>query len=896
MPANTKNALILAQNYSHYLSRLFQNKTDHLNTIKQYLDRPLSSVDFLAAFAWEECTDEVILKHELRKLRQHVFAHLLIRDLANWATLVEVTQTMSQFADFALNITLQFVQKNLQNIYGVPIGHLSHKAQSLTVIAMGKLGGFELNVSSDIDLIFTFAEAGATNGTKNLSNQEFFTKVGQKLIAILNDITEDGQVFRVDMRLRPDGDSGPLVISETALEHYLITQGREWERYAWIKARVISAGNNGIAKLVRPFVYRKYLDFDAFDAMRKLHAQIRQEVTEKGRENNIKLGIGGIREVEFVAQIFQLIRGGKNRQLQLKGTQETLKALVKYHLMEQEQQQGLLIAYQFLRKLEHHLQYLDDQQTHTLPQDQSTLLKVATSMGFKEITSFQMALTNQQERIKQAFDQIFQIPAQATARQSTAHALNHLWQQNSNREQNIQSLQALHFDAPQIQLRLDTLRRSSKYTHLSSRTQNRFDTLVPLFIAAASQSAHPDICLGRLLNLLETISRRSAYLALLQEHPETLKPLATIMAASSWVSSYLIQHPILLDELLDARLITQKLNWDELTEELTLALIASVDDVEAKMDVLRHFMHAQVFRLAAQDLAQLWPIENLSDQLTLLADTVLTATLNHVWLNLNKKHIEQPHFAIVGYGKLGGKELGYSSDLDLVFIYADPHPDAAETYTRLARRICTWLTSITSSGSLYDVDLRLRPNGDSGLLVSSFDAFKQYQEEQAWIWEHQALTRARFICGDHNIGEKFEQLRHEILTKKRDQLILKQAVIQMREKIFPTHPPKIEDVKYARGGVVDVEFIVQYLILAYAQYYPYLTQNYGNIALLAMTADVKLIDSNQATATRTAYRYFRSVQHATNLRDAPLTKPNQTLMAHYQAVKNLWQNIFKQKI
>lgn len=896
MPANSTSALIVAQNYSHYLFRLLQSEKITADEINQYIERPFTVSDFQQYFNWDDCEDETILKHELRILRQRVFSHLIIRDLASTADLAEVMHTISQFADFAINTALNFAHKQLIHQYGTPIGKYSEQEQSLTVIAMGKLGGFELNVSSDIDLIFTYPEAGDTNGVKSISNQEFFTKVGRKLIALLDDVTVDGQVFRVDMRLRPDGDSGPLVLSEAALEHYLVTQGREWERYAWIKARVVSAGENQITSLIRPFVYRKYLDFDAFDAMRKLHAQIRQEVAQKGKEGNIKLGIGGIREAEFVAQIFQLIRGGKNRSLQLKGTQETLEELVTQNLMTREQEQALLGAYQFLRNLEHRLQYLDDQQTQTLPKDAETLLKVAKSMGFEDTESLSAALSFQQNIVKQAFDQVFQTSDHPKQEEPKAFYLDHLWQADGDKDQNARTLEELNFDAAQTQLRLDTLRQSSKYTHLSRRTQTRFDVLVPLFIEAASKTDHPDLCLSRLLDLLETISRRSAYLALLHERPEALQPLAKIMAASSWVSSYLIRHPILLDELLDARLITQKFDWNVLQNELEQALNGCQDDVEAKMDVLRHFQHAQIFRLATQDLADMWQIESLSDQLTLLADTLLNATLKNVWLTLNKKHTETPHFAIIGYGKLGGKELGYASDLDIVFLYDDAHPEAVETYIRLARRISTWLTSVTSSGSLYEVDLRLRPNGDSGLLVSSFDSFMQYQEEKAWTWEHQALTRARFICGDEKLGEKFEQLRCQILTKARDHEILKQEIIEMREKMFPTHPPKIEDVKYARGGVVDVEFMVQYLILAYAEAHPHLLQNYGNIALLAMAADVDLIDTEKATATRTAYRHFRRIQHTKNLRDLPLTKPDESLLAHYQIAKSLWQDIFNQEI
>ena len=893
-PSPPKTTMLqTAAPFSLWLQRQLANQTLNLDILAQWLPRPLTPADYAQFANWQQLQadgNEAEIARQLRILRRHVLAHIITRDLARQSTLDEVTHTITQFADFAINTALGYAHAHYQALYGTPIGRHTGAAQHLTVIAMGKAGGDELNVSSDIDLIFTYPESGDTNGKRARSNQEFFTKVGQKLIALLNDHTADGQVFRVDMRLRPDGDSGALVASETALEQYLITQGREWERYAWCKARVVTPHANDIAALVRPFVFRKYLDYNAYHAMRELHRQIRQEVQKRGMEHNIKLGAGGIREVEFIAQIFQMIRGGQNRSLQLKGTQETLAKLGEIGILPPDTVAQLLAAYRFLRNVEHRLQYWDDQQTQTLPDSPAQQTQLAISMDFADYPAFLGSLKTHRDFVNQQFNQILNEPEHAN--NEAPHPLAELWDNaaDPNRQPETELAKLGYADSPHIAQRLAHIRQASKYRQLSAHAQPRFDAIVPRMIEAAAHSPNPDATLLRLLDFLDTISRRSAYLAFLQQYPAALNQIAELMSQSAWAAEYLRQHPILLDELLSAQLM-QPLDWAALENELASSLNAQ-DNTESKMDTLRRFQHAQTFRLLVQDLAGKWTVEALSDELSLLADIILRQTLHHAWHSIPKIHRPDPQFIIIGYGKLGGKELGYTSDLDLVYLYNDPHPEAAECYIKLARRLSTWLSSSTGAGSLYELDLRLRPNGDSGFLVHSLAAYTQYQQQNAWTWEHQSLTRARYICGSEELGAQFEQLRRQIIAQPRNIGSLKTDVIAMRHKITATHPADDENVKYAHGGVVDVEFIVQYLVLAHSHEAPELLENYGNIALLGMAAQRGFIPTEQARAAQNAYRRYRQIQHNKKLRDIARVAVDKTLLADYQAVKDLWAMVF----
>ncbi|MFS6937950.1 bifunctional [glutamate--ammonia ligase]-adenylyl-L-tyrosine phosphorylase/[glutamate--ammonia-ligase] adenylyltransferase [Neisseria animaloris] len=891
------NPIEYARRHSQYLSRHLGNGNLNPNILNPMLEKVLETADFAAFADWQHIQaeeNEAELARQLRLLRRYVMAQIIVRDINRISDLAEVTRTITLFADFAVNTALDFAHAYYRDMYGTPIGRYSNEPQFLSVVAMGKAGGYELNVSSDLDLIFIYPESGDTDGKRERSNQEFFTKVGQKLITLLNDITEDGQVFRIDMRLRPDGDSGALVLSETALEQYLIQQGREWERYAWCKGRVVTPHANGISALVRPFVFRKYLDFNAYEGMRGLHRQIRSEVSRKGMADNVKLGAGGIREIEFIAQIFQLIRGGQVRALQLKGTQETLLKLAELGILPHETVNMLLEAYRFLRNVEHRLQYWDDQQTQTLPDNPEQQQRLAESMGFTDYAAFSDGLNRYRSQVNAVFNQILAEPDGQP--QAHADGWQDIWQENADEEARFNRLAEHGFDAAPIARRLDQLRNSGKYRHLSAQAQPRFDAVIPLLIQAAASQPDRTVTLLRLLDFLENISRRSSYLAFLHEHPQALQRLADIMGQSSWVSGYLTKHPILLDELLSAQLMDTGNDWPKLAAELSDGLNNAAGDTEAQMDVLRRFQHAQVFRLAVQDLAGLWTVESLSDELSALADTILAAALPAVWADTPKTHTDTPRIGIIGYGKLGGKELGYTSDLDLVYVYDDPHPDAPDVYARFARRLTNWLSAATGAGTLYEVDLRLRPNGDSGFLTHSITAFEKYQRENAWTWEHQSLTRARFICGLPETGASFDRLRSEILTRPRNRAGLAREIIAMREKMFATHTPEDSDVKYARGGVVDVEFIVQYLILAYAGEHPQLLDNYGNIALLDIAADAGLIDKTLAEQSQTAYRFYRQQQHNAKLRDVGKWAVNEQVQAYYGSVKKLWEQVFGEEV
>ncbi|VEJ22062.1 bifunctional [glutamate--ammonia ligase]-adenylyl-L-tyrosine phosphorylase/[glutamate--ammonia-ligase] adenylyltransferase [Neisseria animaloris] len=891
------NPIENARRHSQYLARHLDNGNLQPDILNPMLEKTLDSEDFQAFADWGQIQaeeNEAELARQLRRLRRYVMAQIIVRDINRISDLAEVTRTITLFADFAVNTALDFAHAYYRDMYGTPIGRYSNEPQFLSVVAMGKAGGYELNVSSDLDLIFIYPESGDTDGRRERSNQEFFTKVGQKLIALLNDITADGQVFRIDMRLRPDGDSGALVLSETALEQYLIQQGREWERYAWCKGRVVTPHANGISALVRPFVFRKYLDFNAYEGMRGLHRQIRSEVSRKGMADNVKLGAGGIREIEFIAQIFQLIRGGQVRALQLKGTQETLLKLAELGILPHETVNMLLEAYRFLRDVEHRLQYWDDRQTQTLPDNPEQQQRLAESMGFTDYAAFSDGLNRYRRQVNAVFNQILAEPDGQP--QAHADGWQDIWQENADEEARFNRLAEHGFDAAPIARRLDQLRNSGKYRHLSAQAQPRFDAVIPLLIQAAASQPNRTVTLLRLLDFLENISRRSSYLAFLHEHPQALQRLADIMGQSSWVSGYLTKHPILLDELLSAQLMDTGNDWPKLAAELSDGLNNAAGDTEAQMDVLRRFQHAQVFRLAVQDLAGLWTVESLSDELSALADTILAAALPAVWADTPKTHTDTPRIGIIGYGKLGGKELGYTSDLDLVYVYDDTHPDAPDVYARFARRLTNWLSAATGAGTLYEVDLRLRPNGDSGFLTHSIAAFEKYQRENAWTWEHQSLTRARFICGLPEIGASFDRLRTEILTRPRNRAELAREIIAMREKMFATHSPEDSDVKYARGGVVDVEFIVQYLILAYAGEHSQLLDNYGNIALLDIAADAGLIDKTLAEQSQTAYRFYRQQQHNAKLRDAGKLAVDEQVQAYYGSVKKLWEQVFGEEV
>jgi glutamate-ammonia-ligase adenylyltransferase len=787
--------------------------------------------------------DEAAFKRRLRRLRERVVLRTMARDLEGRANLAEVCRAMSELADASIRAALGWLRE-----------------ARLVVVAMGKLGGGELNVSSDIDLVFAHPEN---------SDPAQAERTGRRLIALLNDVTEDGFAFRVDMRLRPYGDSGALVSGFDALEAYFVAQGREWERYAWIKARAVSGDESSIRDLegiVRPFVYRKYLDYGTLEAMRRLHAEVRRDVARRELAEHVKLGPGGIREIEFIAQALQLIRGGRDPELTARPTLFVLELLHRKRIIPESAKTELSEAYVFLRNVEHRLQYLDDAQTHELPEGAEDRARVAQMAGHRDWDAFYAALNAHRAAVTRHFQSVFAEPAaEAEARPWPAHP------------------------------RLAALRAGQRYAQLPDDSRRRFDTLIPALAQAAASTPDPEATLARGVDLLEAIARRAAYLALLAERPEALERVTRMIGASSWAAEYVTRHPLLLDELLDDRLLTAAPDWPAFERELRAALAAAAGDVERQMNAVREQHQSQLFRLLAQDLAGLLTVEVLADHLSQLADILLQVSLEAAWAQVATRHREQPRFAVIAYGKLGGKELGYASDLDIIFVYDDPDERAAENYARLAQRYNNWLTVRTSAGALFDTDLQLRPSGSSGLLVSSVAAFEEYQERAAWAWEHQALTRARFCAGDRTVGDAFEAIRKKIIQRERDPAALAREVLAMREKMHAAHPNKsgLFDLKHDRGGMIDIEFAVQTLVLAHAHRHPELTQNLGNIALLKMCAELGLIDAELAEACRNAYRKFRRLQHALRLNGAQYARvPPEQVAAKSAAVRALWAAVF----
>jgi glutamate-ammonia-ligase adenylyltransferase len=885
-----------ALDHSRYLSNLLASRPALIDELAEAWTQPLSLEQLMSALT-PPAVDDNAIKAQLRRLRHHAMAHIALRDLCGLAPLAEVVESMTLLADVTTNFALDYYHRQLAATYGEPLDKAG-RPQRLLIIGMGKLGGRELNVSSDVDYIFVYPEEGDTAGPKSIENYDFFTRLGKRVIAALGEITADGQVFRVDMRLRPNGDSGPLVCSLDALENYFITQGREWERYAWIKGRTMNSGDNlqpdwvtAMQKIARPFVFRKYLDFGAINAMRDLHAQIRREVARKDMADHVKLGPGGIREIEFIAQVFQLIRGGRDPGLQIRPTLSVLKQLVERRLIPQETEIELREAYIFLRRIEHRLQYVEDKQTHMLPESAAEQASVARSMEYADWPAMLAALNAHRTKVSLHFEQVFSDP------EAGEHPLTGLWMGQLDDDTAIESLGKLGFRQPGEAIkRLAELRASSRYQQLPATNRSRLDAIGPRLIEAAGSTPDPDTTLARSLQFIESISRRGAYLALLQQYPMALRRVADMVCASSWATDYLGQHPLLLDELLDPRLYDIATDWAQFRESLRRNLADHAGDTEREMDILREMHHAQIFRLLAQDLAGLQTIEKLSDHLTELADTIVQETLPLCWQTIKKRHCETPKFAVIGYGKLGGKELGYVSDLDLVYLYEDTDPDAEENYARLAQRLGTWLSSQTPAGTLFETDLRLRPNGDSGLLAVSVDAFRDYQLKRAWVWEHQALTRARFCAGDPAVGARFEEIRCEVLCQPRDLGTLREEVIAMRQKMYDAHASKSTsgfNLKHDSGGIVDVEFIVQYLVLGHAHRYHALTGNLGNIALLRIAAELGLIPESQAVAVGNAYREYRRLQHAKRLSATPKgLVDREGVERHIAAVNVLWKAIF----
>lgn len=870
--------------------------------------------------------DEAEWMANLRLARQRLMLWVAFRDLNGLADLDEVTHALSHFAELAVSASIAFIREDLKNRFGLPWSNTTQSEMPLMVVGMGKLGGLELNLSSDIDLIFLYEHEGETaGGPKSLSNHEWFTRMGKRLIKLLAEHDANGFVFRVDMRLRPNGDSGPLVCSLDMLEEYLLVQGREWERYAWIKGRLIAPlpGSPDFAhcqkeldQLIRPFVYRRHLDYGVIASIRDLHAQIQAEAEKRssghqGRSRDIKLGRGGIREIEFLAQMFQLMRGGTDPRFRVRPSLEVLELIKHCNILPAHEVESLQAAYIFLRRLEHRIQVWDDQQTHYLPDDESARARLAISMQGQDAQAGDLMaeLEQHQNHVAHLFEKAFLlddgarleiaplaigwVPDQAFFPGSCAR-----WQ--------------AWVDSPKQKL-------------LPEKSRLIFDNLMCKAAESlqndGSNSAHADQTLLRFFDLLEAIARRSAYLSILAEYPRALSNVLDLLKASQWGAQYLTRHPHLLDYLLNSQAERALIEdpekyWGDVRSNLNMQLddvMSDGDGSEQAMDILRVTHHNETFITLLTDLGigvqQALPVEQVSDHLSALADLILQTTFERVWPSVLKKFElpadTNPPFAVISYGKLGGKELGYASDLDIIFLYQADEADyaAQEIYALLAKRMINWLTAFTSTGSLFEIDTRLRPNGSAGFLVTNAEAFRKYQlregDNAAWVWEHQALTRARFSAGNSLVGSFFDSVRSEVLSQQRNIEQLRSEILEMRRKVHAGHPnanPEF-DLKHDAGGMVDIEFIVQFLVLAYAHQHPKLIGNLGNIALLQIAGEIGLIAAEAAQSVGDAYRSLRARQHRLRLDGAEKTRVDldqePEFIAARDAVQALWLEIFK---
>ena len=873
----------------------------------------------------KHCTDESALALTLRKRRQREMLRLAWRDLAGWATLEEIIQTLSDLADACIDNALTLIHQWTCAAWGSPIGIESGEPQQLVVLGLGKLGGQELNFSSDIDLIFAYPEEGETDGKRPRSNHEFFLRVGQRLVQALDNVDADGFVFRTDMRLRPNGDSGALVLPFSAMEHYYQTHGRDWERYALIKARVVGGDRqqgNELLQTLRPFVYRRYLDYGAFKSIRDMKKLIERELERKSIGENVKLGRGGIREIEFIAQSFQLIHGGREPGLQSPRLFVALDHLGEIGVLEHARISRLKENYIFLRKTEHCLQMFADQQTHQLPHDELARTRLAFAMNDDNWTAFDARLTAIRNQVQQSFDQTFRIDDD-TNEDAPPSGYSDIWLQTTPPSDATAFLSEAGFDDPEaITALLQRLRAGASYRTFSTEGRDLLDTLVPLLIETAGQCDQPDLAFKRLIHVIESIGRRSAYLSLLIENPLARTQLVKLCSASGWISQWMAQHPLVLDELIDPISIFQTLSLSQLNAELHRRLSGiNEDDLETAMEILRDFRHAHALRVAAADVANVLPPNKVSQQLCLIAEAALTQCRYVARRGLRRRYGKAAHgrntnddsseqeieFAIVAYGKLGSGELGYHSDLDIVFLYANVADDATQTvggeqaisiahyFGRLSQRLVHILTTRTSGGILYETDTRLRPSGRSGTMVTSINAFADYQKNQAWTWEHQALVRARMIVGNDHFIDEFEHIRRDVLCKKRDPLKLKHDVAQMREKMIAGNSQSTKDLfdlKLEQGGLVDIEFIVQYLVLAFAHQHAELTTPRDTITLLKMADNLALITSEQAKRLTDAYSRYMAKEQELKLAEQSTLVPWNQLIETRQGVSAIWQELF----
>ena len=886
------------------------------------LAQPLNDATLKQAIAAEldGCQDEESLKAGLRTLRQRYMSRIIWRDLSGLGDYHSTVADLSLLADNLIQAALQALYTWACARNGTPLDAAGNPMQ-MVVLAMGKLGAKELNLSSDIDLIFAYEHEGEIPGERrSLTHNQFFVRLGQQLIKVLDQTTANGFVFRVDMRLRPWGKSGALAVGFDAMESYYETQGREWERYALIKVRPVAgdmAAGKRLIKRLNPFVYRRYIDFGAFQSLREMKALIEREVKRKGMQADVKLGAGGIREVEFIVQAFQLIRGGQLPSLRQPALVPVLRELVEEELLPPDVADELLAAYRFLRDVEHRLQAIADRQTQRLPEDELGWQRLSFSMGFSDRAVFERKLRRQRERVRFHFSQVIADPEQEhEAGQGGDQELLDLWQGLRSEDEAVALLSAIGVcDAQQVYAKLTAFQKSRAVVNLQRIGRERLDRLMPQLLEALGYQGDGVTTFNRLLSFVEAVLRRSAYIALLVENPGALAQLVKLSGASPWIAERLAQHPLLLDELLDVRTLYTPPERVTLDDELNQQLLrVAEDDLEQQMEVLRHFKQAHLLRVAASEVTEVLPLMKVSDYLTWLAESILNQVVLLAWEPMVSRHGRptrdngepcEPDFVVVGYGKLGGIELGHNSDLDLVFLHdaaaggatdGDKSVSNEQFYARLGQRIVHILNTRTMSGQLYEVDTRLRPSGSAGLLVSSMDAFEKYQHQSAWTWEHQALVRARVVAGCKKAEERFNSIRRDVLCQTRDETKLKQDVLDMRRKMVDHLGAKQQGcfhLKQDAGGIVDIEFMVQYGVLRWASSHGDLTRFTDNVRLLETLAAEGLMSAQDAGLLREAYLAFRSAAHRASLRKEQSIVDGSEFRELREGVQHVWQQWFQ---
>ena len=829
---------------------------------------------------------------------------------AGGASLQVVTRAMTELAELALDAAMRHSAQTLDAQHGAPQAPGDVRA-CMWVVGMGKLGARELNVSSDIDLIYVYDHDGetagrASDGRGQISNHEYFARQVRAVFGLIGDATEHGFVFRVDLALRPNGASGPAAVSLSALEEYFQVQGREWERFAWLKSRVVApleCLKNGSAQALRgavlPFVFRRYLDYGVFDALRVLHRQIREHAAKRcaghpERANDVKMSRGGIREIEFTVQLLQVVRGGQFPELRTRPTLDALERVARAGLMPQDTADAMARAYDFLRRVEHRIQYLDDQQTHVLPTRDDDLAWIARTMGCASPGDFLGELDAHRELVAGEFDRLLGgKPACKGCAKPGASAA----------QQFDDLLEQLPAQWPaRFRERLALWRQHARVLALREESRARLGRLVQRTAQWLLEGSVTEEAALRLIDWIEPLLRRESYLALLMERPSVHERLLRMLGAAKWPARYLMQHPGVIDELASRELLHERFDAGAFARDLQQRLASlrrtGEDDEETCLSLLRRAHHVEVFRTLARDVEGALTVEQVADDLSALAEAILDIATHWCWQHLKSRHRENPRFAIIAYGKLGGKELGYGSDLDIVFVYEDEDERAPEVYAAFVRKLINWLTLKTAEGDLYEIDTALRPNGNSGLLITPFNAYANYQQQRgsntAWTWEHQAMTRARCVLGDASLRQRFDAVRRAVITAPRNARALAREIVEMRQKVQSAHPVRGEkfDIKHSAGGMVDAEFAVQFLVLSQSAAHPELIDNVGNIALLQRAEAAGLLPRSVGQEAAGAYRELRRVQHVARLNEAPTQVVPPELRTEREAIQQLCRLVF----